>query len=151
MVELINKDYTADFVNLSTNLRIAGITSMLQQSGGPSDTGPQTSNVDIVRHCLRTYATSTRPGALRPWWDSPGQTLWMRRYTVSMDFVRRFERQCGSQASVGRLEAHPAYQSFCNKWRPTSLLPYGEQHTFCTDPVLSMLYRTVHPSICCQS
>nr|XP_038953933.1 conserved oligomeric Golgi complex subunit 2 isoform X3 [Rattus norvegicus] len=33
-----------------------------------------------------------------------------------MDFVRRFERQCGSQASVKRLRAHPAYHSFSNKW-----------------------------------
>ncbi|XP_021532990.2 conserved oligomeric Golgi complex subunit 2 isoform X2 [Aotus nancymaae] len=38
------------------------------------------------------------------------------KYTVSMDFVRRFERQCGSQASVKRLRAHPAYHSFNNKW-----------------------------------
>ncbi len=40
----------------------------------------------------------------------------MQRYTVSMDFVRKFERQCGSQASVKRLRAHPCYQSFHNKW-----------------------------------
>lgn len=33
-----------------------------------------------------------------------------------MDFVRTFERQCGSQASVKRLRAHPAYHSFNNKW-----------------------------------
>ncbi|XP_054104219.1 conserved oligomeric Golgi complex subunit 2 isoform X1 [Callithrix jacchus] len=38
------------------------------------------------------------------------------KYTISMDFVRRFERQCGSQASVKRLRAHPAYHSFNNKW-----------------------------------
>ncbi|EPY81957.1 hypothetical protein CB1_000692029 [Camelus ferus] len=79
MVELINRDY-ADFVNLSTNLvgmdkalnqlsvplgqlreevlRIAGITAMLQQSlEGLLLEGLQTSNVDIIRHCLRTYAT----------------------------------------------------------------------------------------------
>ncbi|XP_044935277.1 conserved oligomeric Golgi complex subunit 2-like isoform X2 [Mustela putorius furo] len=78
MVELINKDY-ADFVNLSTNLvgmdkalnelsvplgqlrevlRIAHITAMLQQAlGGLLLEGLQTSNVDIIRHCLQTYAT----------------------------------------------------------------------------------------------
>ena len=33
-----------------------------------------------------------------------------------MDFVRTFEQQCGSQASVKRLRAHPAYHSFNNKW-----------------------------------
>lgn len=38
------------------------------------------------------------------------------KYTVSMDFVRKFERQCGSQASVKRLRAHPTYHSFSNKW-----------------------------------
>ncbi|XP_044923052.1 conserved oligomeric Golgi complex subunit 2-like isoform X3 [Mustela putorius furo] len=84
MVKLINKDH-ADFVNLSTNLslrssvsegiravdermckqedirkkkRIAHITAMLQQSlGGLLLEGLQTSNVDIIWHCLRTYAT----------------------------------------------------------------------------------------------
>ncbi|XP_059014418.1 conserved oligomeric Golgi complex subunit 2-like [Mustela lutreola] len=78
MVELINKDY-AHFVNLSTNLvgmdkalnqlsvplgqlrevlRIAHITAMLQQSlGGLLLEGLQTSNVDIIWHCLRTYPT----------------------------------------------------------------------------------------------
>ena len=33
-----------------------------------------------------------------------------------MDFVRTFERQCGSQASVKRLRAHPAYHRFNIKW-----------------------------------
>lgn len=38
--------------------RIAGITSMLQQSlEGLLIEGLQTSNVEMVRHCLRTYAT----------------------------------------------------------------------------------------------
>lgn len=38
--------------------RIAGITAMLQQSlEGLLIQGLQMSNVDIVRHCLRTYAT----------------------------------------------------------------------------------------------
>lgn len=38
--------------------RIAGITAMLQQSlEGLLLEGLQTSSVDIVRHCLRTYAT----------------------------------------------------------------------------------------------
>jgi hypothetical protein len=38
--------------------RIAGITAVLQQSlEGLLLEGLQTSNVDIVRHCLRTYAT----------------------------------------------------------------------------------------------
>lgn len=35
---------------------------------------------------------------------------------MSMEFVRKFERQCSSQASVKRLRGHPSYTSFHNKW-----------------------------------
>ncbi|XP_038617294.1 conserved oligomeric Golgi complex subunit 2 [Tachyglossus aculeatus] len=182
--------------------RIAGITAMLQQSlEGLLLEGLQTSNVDIIRHCLRTYATidktrdaealvgqvlvkpyideviveslvqahpkglqamyskllefvphhcrllrevtggtsssergnsvpgydflvnSVWPEIVRgleerlPWLFNPGNPdSFHERYTVSMDFVRRFERQCGSQASVKRLRAHSSYHSFNNKW-----------------------------------
>ncbi|XP_025973015.1 conserved oligomeric Golgi complex subunit 2 isoform X4 [Dromaius novaehollandiae] len=98
--------------------RIAGITAMLQQSlEGLLLEGLQTSNVDIIRHCLRTYATidKTRDAEalvgqvlVKPYVDE--------KYTTSMDFVRKFERQCGSQASVKRLRSHPSYHSFNNKW-----------------------------------
>ncbi|KAA0717917.1 Conserved oligomeric [Triplophysa tibetana] len=182
--------------------RIAGITAMLQESlEGLLIQGLQTSNVDIVRHCLRTYATidktrdaealvgqvlvkpymdevivdqlvKSNPNGLKmmyakllefvphhcrllrevtggavssdkadivPGYDflvnsvwpeiirgieerlpslfSPGNPdVFYERYIVSMDFVRKFERQCGSQASVKRLRAHASYQSFHNKW-----------------------------------
>uniref|UniRef100_A0A672SR91 Conserved oligomeric Golgi complex subunit 2-like n=1 Tax=Sinocyclocheilus grahami TaxID=75366 RepID=A0A672SR91_SINGR len=182
--------------------RIAGITAMLQQSlEGLLIQGLQTSNIDIVRHCLRTYATidktrdaevlvgqvlvkpymdeviveqfvKSNPNGLKmmyskllefvphhcrllrevtggaissdkadivPGYDFLVNSVWpeiirgveervpslfnpgnpdafYERYTVSMDFVRKFERQCGSQASVKRLRAHPCYQSFHNKW-----------------------------------
>lgn len=182
--------------------RIAGITSMLQQSlEGLLIQGLQTANVDIVRHCLRTYATidKTRDAEalvgqvlVKPYMDEviveqlvksgpsglqlmyskllefvphhcrllrevtggaissdkadivPGydflvNSVWpeiiraveerisflfnpgnpdtfYERYSVSMEFVRRFERQCGSQASVRRLRVHPSYVSFHNKW-----------------------------------
>ncbi|XP_038848305.1 conserved oligomeric Golgi complex subunit 2-like [Salvelinus namaycush] len=182
--------------------RISGITSMLQQSlEGLLIQGLQTSNVDIVRHCLRTYATidKTRDAEalvgqvlVKPYMDMviveqfvkstpnglqimytkllqfvphhcrllrevtgmvissekadivPGynflvNSVWPEiikgieeriaslfnagnpdtfydRYTISIDFVRKFERQCGSQASVRRLRAHTSYQSFHNKW-----------------------------------
>uniref|UniRef100_A0A2K5CQ70 Conserved oligomeric Golgi complex subunit 2 n=1 Tax=Aotus nancymaae TaxID=37293 RepID=A0A2K5CQ70_AOTNA len=153
--------------------RIAGITAMLQQSlEGLLLEGLQTSDVDIIRHCLRTYATidKTRDAEalvgqvlVKPYIDEvceppltnvhehlsysntvPGydflvNSVWPQivrgleeklpslfnpgnpdafheKYTISMDFVRRFERQCGSQASVKRLRAHPAYHSFNNKW-----------------------------------
>ncbi|XP_061783440.2 conserved oligomeric Golgi complex subunit 2 [Nerophis lumbriciformis] len=182
--------------------RIAGITSMLQQSlEGLLIEGLQTSNVDMVRHCLRTYATidktrdaealvgqvlvkpfmdqviveevvKSSPNGLQlmfsrllefvphhcrllravtggavasdksdivPGYDfmvnsvwpemikgveerlaflfNPGNPdLFYERYSMSTDFVRRFERQCSSQASVRRLRAHPSYVSFHNKW-----------------------------------
>ncbi|KAM4729314.1 conserved oligomeric Golgi complex subunit 2 [Anableps anableps] len=182
--------------------RIAGITSMLQQSlEGLLIEGLQTSNVDMVRHCLRTYATidktrdaealvgqvlvkpymdqviveevvKSNPSGLQlmysrlldfvphhcrllrevtggaissdkadtvPGYDFLVNSVWpemikgieerlayifnpgnpeifFERYSVSMDFVRRFERQCSSQASVKRLRVHPSYTSFNNKW-----------------------------------
>ncbi|XP_076831419.1 conserved oligomeric Golgi complex subunit 2 [Brachyhypopomus gauderio] len=182
--------------------RIAGITAMLQQSlEGLLIQGLQTSNVDMVRHCLRTYATidKTRDSEalvgqvlVKPYMDEvineqfvnsstnglqmmytkllefvphhcrllrevtggaissdkadivPGydflvNSVWpeiikgvegripslfnpgnpdtfYERYCISMDFVRKFERQCGSQASVKRLRAHASYQSFHNRW-----------------------------------
>uniref|UniRef100_A0A4W5JDY7 Conserved oligomeric Golgi complex subunit 2 n=1 Tax=Hucho hucho TaxID=62062 RepID=A0A4W5JDY7_9TELE len=182
--------------------RISGITSMLQQSlEGLLIQGLQTSNVDIVRHCLRTYATidktrdaealvgqvlvkpymdmviveqfvKSTPNGLQimytkllqfvphhcrllrevtgmvissekadivPGYDFLVNSVWPEiikgieeripslfnagnpdtfydRYTISIDFVGKFERQCGSQASVRRLRAHASYQSFHNKW-----------------------------------
>ncbi|XP_074844761.1 conserved oligomeric Golgi complex subunit 2 isoform X2 [Carettochelys insculpta] len=182
--------------------RIAGITAMLQQSlEGLLLEGLQASSVDIVRHCLRTYATidktrdaealigqalvkpyvdeviveqyvQSHPNGLQamynkllefvphhcrllrevtggamssdkvntvPGYDFLVYSVWPEivrgleeklpslfnpgnpdafheKYTISMDFVQRFERQCGSQASVKRLRQHPAYHSFNNKW-----------------------------------
>lgn len=182
--------------------RIAGITAMLQQSlEGLLLEGLQTSDVDIIRHCLRTYATidktrdaealvgqvlvkpymdqviieqivESRPDGLQtmykkllefvphhcrllrevtggaissekgntvPGYDFLVNSVWPeivrgleenlpslfnpgdpdafhKKYTISMNFLRTFERQCGSQASVKRLRAHPAYHSFNNKW-----------------------------------
>ncbi|XP_053154239.1 conserved oligomeric Golgi complex subunit 2 isoform X2 [Hemicordylus capensis] len=182
--------------------RIAGITAMLQQSlEGLLLEGLQTSNVDIIRHCLRTYATidktrdaealvgqvlvkpyideviveqyvqshpnglqtmynkllefvplhcrllrevtgggiSSEKGNTVPGYDFLVNSVWPEivrgleeklpslfnpgnpdafheKYTISMDFVRKFERQCGSQASVKRLRAHPSYHSFNDKW-----------------------------------
>ncbi|KAL6102014.1 cog2 [Pungitius sinensis] len=182
--------------------RIAGITSMLQQSlEGVLIEGLQTSNVTMVRHCLRTYATidktrdvealvgqvlvkpymdqviteevvKSSPNGLQlmysrllefvphhcrllrevtggaissdkadtvPGYDFLVNSVWPEmikgieerlaylfnpgnpdifydRYSESMEFVRRFERQCSSQASVKRLRVHPSYTSFHNKW-----------------------------------
>ncbi|KAB0371721.1 hypothetical protein FD755_016659 [Muntiacus reevesi] len=182
--------------------RIAGITAMLQQSlEGLLLEGLQTSSVDIIRPCLRTYATidktwdaealvgqvlvkpyidevileqivdsylsdlqftydkllefvphhchllrevtggaiSSEKGSTVSGYDFLVNSLWPeivrgleeklpllfnpgnpdgfhQKYTISMDFVRTFERQCGSKASVKRLRAHSAYHSFSNKW-----------------------------------
>ncbi|XP_026949911.1 conserved oligomeric Golgi complex subunit 2 isoform X2 [Sagmatias obliquidens] len=182
--------------------RIAGITAMLQQSlEGLLLEGLRTSSVDVIRHCLRTYATidkardaealvgqvlvkpyvdeviveqiadahpsdlqlmyrkllefvphhcrllrevtggatSSEKGNTVPGYDFLVNSVWPeivrgleeklpslfnagnpdafhQKYTISMDFVRTLERQCGSQASVKRLRAHPAYHSFNNKW-----------------------------------
>ncbi|XP_066238908.1 conserved oligomeric Golgi complex subunit 2 isoform X2 [Saccopteryx leptura] len=182
--------------------RIAGITAMLQQSlEGLLLEGLQMSDVNIIRHCLRTYATidktrdaealvgqvlvkpymdqviveqivDSHPNGLRimynkllefvphhcrllkevtggvissekgntvPGYDFLVNSVWPEivrgleenlptlfnpgnpdafheKYSISMDFVWTFERQCGSQASVRRLRAHPAYHSFNNKW-----------------------------------
>ncbi|XP_070807096.1 conserved oligomeric Golgi complex subunit 2 [Pituophis catenifer annectens] len=182
--------------------RIVGITATLQQSlEGLLLEGLQTSNIDIIRHCLRTYATidktrdaealvgevlvkpyideviveqyvqshpnglqtmyskllefvplhcrllrevtgggiSSERGNTVPGYDflvnsvwpeivrgleiklpsmfNPGNPdLFHEKYNISMDFIRKFERQCGSQASVKRLRLHPSYQSFNDKW-----------------------------------
>ncbi|ETE65446.1 Conserved oligomeric Golgi complex subunit 2 [Ophiophagus hannah] len=203
--------------------RIVGITATLQQSlEGLLLEGLQTSNIDIIRHCLRTYATidktrdaealvgevlvkpyideviveqyvQSQPNGLQtmyskllefvplhcrllrevtgggissergntvPGYDFLVNSVWpeivrgleiklpslfnpgnpdlfherskdtsslvkkpslmhdfcLQKYNISMDFVRKFERQCGSQASVKRLRLHPSYQSFNDKW-----------------------------------
>ncbi|KAJ7342235.1 hypothetical protein JRQ81_009796 [Phrynocephalus forsythii] len=182
--------------------RIVGITAMLQHSlEGLLLEGLQSSNIDIIRHCLRTYATidktrdaealvgevlvkpyvdeviveqyvESHPNGLQtmynkllefvplhcrllrevtgggissgkgntvPGYDFLVNSVWPEivrgleaklpslfnpgnpdtfheKYTISMDFVRRFERQCGSQASVKRLRLHPSYQNFNDKW-----------------------------------
>lgn len=182
--------------------RIAGITAMLQHSlEGLLLEGLQSSNVDIIRHCLRTYATidktkdaealvgqvlvkpyideviveqyvQSHPNGLQvmynkllefvphhcrllrevtggaissekadmvPGYDFLVNSVWPeiargleeklpslfnpgnpdifhQKYCISMDFLGKFERQCGSQASVKRLRAHPSYHSFNNRW-----------------------------------
>ncbi len=39
-----------------------------------------------------------------------------QKYEMSMQFVERFEIECGSQASVKRLRTHPSYNTFMSKW-----------------------------------
>ncbi|XP_007903668.2 conserved oligomeric Golgi complex subunit 2 isoform X1 [Callorhinchus milii] len=182
--------------------RIAGITAMLQQSlEGLLLEGLQTANIEIVRPCLRTYATidktrdaealigqvlvkpyveevineqyvQSRTNGLQemyarlldfipnhcrllrvvtggtvtgdkaeviPGYDFSVNSVWPeivrgleekmpslfnpgnpdtfhQKYTITMEFIRKFEWQCGSQASVKRLRSHPTYMTFNNKW-----------------------------------
>ncbi|XP_067840189.1 conserved oligomeric Golgi complex subunit 2 [Heptranchias perlo] len=182
--------------------RIAGITAMLQQSlEGLLLEGLQTANVEIVRPCLRTYATidktrdaealigqvlvkpyveevideqyvQSRTNGLQemygklldfipnhcrllqvvtggavtgnkteviPGYDFTVNSVWPEmvrgleeklpslfnpgnpdmfheKYKMTMEFIRKFEWQCASQASVKRLRSHSAYKSFNGKW-----------------------------------
>ncbi|KAK2169643.1 hypothetical protein LSH36_8g08045 [Paralvinella palmiformis] len=48
---------------------------------------------------------------------APGNpAVFHQKYVSSMDFVDKFERHCGSQASVKRLRSHPSYNTFLSKW-----------------------------------
>ncbi|XP_029642669.1 conserved oligomeric Golgi complex subunit 2 [Octopus sinensis] len=48
---------------------------------------------------------------------APGNpNLFHEKYTISMDFMSKFEQQCGSQASVKRLREHSSYQVFMSRW-----------------------------------
>ncbi|CAG2199435.1 COG2 [Mytilus edulis] len=39
-----------------------------------------------------------------------------QKYNTSMDFLCKFEKLCGSKASVKRLREHPSYHTFIHKW-----------------------------------
>lgn len=56
-----------------------------------------------------------------------------------MEFVRKFERQCSSQASVKRLRGHPSYTSFHNKW---NLPVYFQLRCF----ISTLLWESAHTS-----
>ncbi|XP_050417131.1 conserved oligomeric Golgi complex subunit 2 [Patella vulgata] len=48
---------------------------------------------------------------------APGNPdIFHEKYLQSMEFLTRFERCCGSQASVKRLRDHPSYHTFLHKW-----------------------------------
>lgn len=68
------------------------------------------------RCCAASQARLRSPPRRFAFGENAARLSSFQKYTVSMDFVRAFERQCGSQASVKRLRAHPAYHSFHGKW-----------------------------------
>ena len=48
---------------------------------------------------------------------APGNpAVFHQKYNLSMDFLCKFEKLCGSKASVRRLREHPSYTTFLNKW-----------------------------------
>lgn len=48
---------------------------------------------------------------------APGNpNIFHAKYLLSMEFLEKFEHQCGSQASVRRLRDHQSYHTFINKW-----------------------------------
>ncbi|XP_071080140.1 conserved oligomeric Golgi complex subunit 2-like isoform X1 [Haliotis cracherodii] len=48
---------------------------------------------------------------------APGNpNVFHEKYLISMDFLGKFERMCGSQASVKRLREHASYHTYMSKW-----------------------------------
>lgn len=48
---------------------------------------------------------------------APGNpAVFHQKYNISMDFLCKFEKLCGSKTSVRRLREHPSYHTFINKW-----------------------------------
>lgn len=78
-------------------------------------------------------------GSLRPSSASASPVALLQRYSLSMEFVRKFERQCSSQASVKRLRGHPSYTSFHNKW---NLPVYFQLRCF----ISTLLWESAHTS-----
>lgn len=63
-----------------------------------------------------------------------------------MEFVRKFERQCSSQASVKRLRVHPSYTSFHNKWN----LPVYFQLRCILYIIIQLIDYTVYVTLVCR-
>lgn len=67
--------------------------------------------------------------------------------------MRKFERQCSSQASVKRLRVHPSYTSFHNKWnlpvyfQLRCVLPHDLYSTYYSQYILHYVQRTSPTSL----
>ncbi|KAA8583662.1 hypothetical protein FQN60_014870 [Etheostoma spectabile] len=136
--------------------RIAGITSMLQQSlEGVLIEGLQTSNVDMVRHCLRTYATidKTRDAEalvgqvlVKPYMDqvivaevvksSPNGLQLM--YTRLLEFVphhcRLLREVTGGAISSDKADAVPGYDFLVNSVWPEIIKGIEERLAYLFNP-----------------
>uniref|UniRef100_A0A8C6WT47 Conserved oligomeric Golgi complex subunit 2 n=1 Tax=Neogobius melanostomus TaxID=47308 RepID=A0A8C6WT47_9GOBI len=136
--------------------RIAGITSMLQQSlEGLLIEGLQTSNVDMVRHCLRTYATidKTRDAEalvgqvlVKPYMDqviseevvkssSNGLQL---MYSRLLDFVphhcRLLREVTGGAISSDKADTVPGYDFLVNSVWPEMVKGIEERLAYLFNP-----------------
>lgn len=48
---------------------------------------------------------------------APGNPdVFHQKFTLTVQFLNRFEKECGSQASVKELRSHPSYNTFLTKW-----------------------------------
>uniref|UniRef100_A0A669BX05 Conserved oligomeric Golgi complex subunit 2 n=1 Tax=Oreochromis niloticus TaxID=8128 RepID=A0A669BX05_ORENI len=136
--------------------RIAGITSMLQQSlEGLLIEGLQTSNVDMVRHCLRTYATvdKTRDAEalvgqvlVKPYMDqviveevvksSPSGLQMM--YSRLLEFVphhcRLLREVTGGAISSDRADIVPGYDFLVNSVWPEMVKGIEERLAYIFNP-----------------
>ncbi|CAH2249931.1 conserved oligomeric Golgi complex subunit 2 isoform X1 [Pelobates cultripes] len=81
-----------------------------------SDKADMVPGYDFLLNCVWPEISRGLEEKLPSLFNPGNPDIFHQKYTISMDFVRKFERQCGSQASVKRLRAHPSYHSFNNKW-----------------------------------
>ncbi|XP_013396594.1 conserved oligomeric Golgi complex subunit 2-like [Lingula anatina] len=81
-----------------------------------STSGEVVRGYDFLTNAVWPEIVSNVEGNI-PFIFAPGNPdLFHERYNISMEFVDQFECQCGSQASVKRLRAHPSFNTFMSKW-----------------------------------
>uniref|UniRef100_H3DI24 Conserved oligomeric Golgi complex subunit 2 n=1 Tax=Tetraodon nigroviridis TaxID=99883 RepID=H3DI24_TETNG len=136
--------------------RIAGITAMLQQSlEGLLIEGLHTCNVEMVRHCLRTYATidKTRDAEalvgqvlVKPYMDqvivedavqaSPNglELMYLRLLEFVPHHCRLLREVTGGAVSSGRADAVPGYDFLVNSVWPEMVRAIEERLSFLFNP-----------------
>jgi len=73
-----------------------------------------------------------------------------QKYTTSIEFVEKFERECGSQASVKRLRTHPSYNIFMAKWNLPVYFQIRWIYVIFTSPqtfMRSLQFCSVNPGV----
>lgn len=122
MEEIINEDFLAQNNNDLSAMFEEVLTFVPKKCSILSNITTGTSGGEIVRgydfvvnavfsevvNCLEFRTSSI---------FAPGNPdIFHKKYTACLQFLDKFEMQCGSQASVKRLREHPSYQSLLNKW-----------------------------------